>query len=106
LDEPSREDQGRAPLLDAMSSPRRRHRVPFQIPGHKQGRGVDAATLEVLGRRVFECDVPLDGGLDDRLGSHGFDTEAEQLAASAMGPDTVLFSTNGTSLSGSRCSTA
>ena len=99
IGEASREDQERAPLLDAMSSPRRRHRVPFQIPGHKQGRGVDAATLEVLGRRVFECDVPLDGGLDDRLGSHGLDTEAEQLAARAMGADTVLFSTNGSSLS-------
>jgi arginine decarboxylase len=98
IGKPSREDRERAPLLDAMSSPRRRHRVPFQIPGHEQGRGVDAATLEVLGRRVFECDVPLDGGLDDRLGSHGLDTEAEQLAARAMGADTVLFSTNGSSL--------
>ncbi|TMD95207.1 MAG: ornithine decarboxylase, partial [Chloroflexi bacterium] len=41
----------------------------------------------------------LDGGLDDRLGSHGLDTKAEQLAAASMGADTVLFSTNGSSLS-------
>jgi arginine decarboxylase len=92
-------DQRRAPLLEAMARLRTRHWNCFGIPGHKQGRGADQATLDILGRDTFICDVPLDGALDDRLSSHGYDTQAEDLAAAAMGADKVLLSTNGSSLS-------
>jgi arginine/lysine/ornithine decarboxylase len=92
-------DQRDAPLLEAMARLRRRDWGCFGLPGHKQGRGADPAVLDVLGRDTFICDVPLDGALDDRLSSHGYDTAAEDLAAAAMGADKVLFSTNGSSLS-------
>jgi arginine decarboxylase len=74
-------------------------RTPFSLPGHKQGRGADPRTLAVLGERLFRCDVALDGALDDRRGSHGYDVAAEELAAAAMGADHVLLSTNGSSMS-------
>jgi arginine decarboxylase len=92
-------DQNQAPLLEAMARLRARDWGCFGLPGHKQGRGADASVLEVLGRDTFICDVPLDGALDDRVSSHGYDTAAEDLAAAAMGADKVLFSTNGSSLS-------
>src|SRR5947209_4790937 len=77
----------------------KQERTPFSLPGHKQGRGTDPELLAVLGEHVFRCDVALDGALDDRTGSHGYDGEAERLAADAMGADQVLLSTNGSSLS-------
>jgi arginine decarboxylase len=91
--------QEAAPLLDAVARMLNRERTPFSLPGHKQGRGADPRMLAVLGERVFRCDVALDGAIDDRTGSHGYDAQAEELAAAAMGADHVLLSTNGSSLS-------
>ncbi|MFN2451650.1 MAG: aminotransferase class I/II-fold pyridoxal phosphate-dependent enzyme, partial [Candidatus Dormibacteria bacterium] len=92
-------DQHEAPLLDAMAAMLKERLTPFSLPGHKQGRGADPATLAVLGERVFRCDVALDGAMDDRTASHGYDSRAEKLAAAAMGAGQVLLSTNGSSMS-------
>ena len=55
--------QDRAPLLDALTEYRRGRVVPFDVPGHKQGRGTPELT-EFLGKSCLSVDVnsmkPLD----------------------------------------------
>jgi arginine decarboxylase len=92
-------DQNSAPLLDAVADYHRRGRYGFSPPGHRQGRGVDPAVIEVLGRDPFRDDVLASGGLDDRSSSNGYLARAEQLMAEAVGADYAFFSTCGSSLS-------
>jgi arginine decarboxylase len=92
-------NQDDAPLLDALADYHRQNRYGFSPPGHRQGRGVDPAVLQVLGREPFQDDVLASGGLDDRSSSHGYLADAEQLMAKAVGAEHAFFSTCGSSLS-------
>ena len=92
-------DQSRAPVLDALIAYRQRGDLSFTPPGHKQGRGVDPRVLTVLGKGVFEADVMMLNGLDDRLMSNGVLEEAQQLMAEAVNAQRAFFSTCGSSLS-------
>jgi arginine/lysine/ornithine decarboxylase len=92
-------NQDDAPLLDALADYHRQNRYGFSPPGHRQGRGVDPAVLQVLGREPFQDDVLASGGLDDRSSSHGYLADAEQLMAMAVGAEHAFFSTCGSSLS-------
>nr|WP_090346013.1 ornithine decarboxylase [Mycolicibacterium malmesburyense]CRL78591.1 Orn/Lys/Arg decarboxylase [Mycolicibacterium malmesburyense] len=92
-------DQSQAPLLDALADYRRRNRYGFTPPGHRQGRGVDARVLDVLGPQAFADDLLANGGLDDRRSSNGYLTRAEELMADAVGAKVAWFSTCGSSLS-------
>jgi hypothetical protein len=42
-------DQHQAPILDALAEHHRLDRYGFTPPGHRQGRGADKRTMEVLG---------------------------------------------------------
>lgn len=92
-------DQTDAPFLDALRDYHARDRYGFSPPGHRQGRGLDADTLAVLGKDPFRADVLASGGLDDRTSSNGYLATAEALMAEAVGADRVFFSTCGSSLS-------
>jgi arginine/lysine/ornithine decarboxylase len=92
-------DQHRTPILDAVADYHRRNRYGFTPPGHRQGRGVDPRTLEVLGRDVFRNDLLASAGLDDRSSSNGFLQDAQDLMADAVGAERAFFSTCGSSLS-------
>ncbi|WP_290052576.1 aminotransferase class I/II-fold pyridoxal phosphate-dependent enzyme [Amycolatopsis solani] len=92
-------DQSKAPVLDALRDYRDAGFVPFNAPGHKQGRGVDQRVLNVVGADVFASDVIALNGLDDRLMRHGVLAEAQKLMADAVGADHTFFSTCGSSLS-------
>ncbi|WIB76132.1 ornithine decarboxylase [Curtobacterium sp. MCPF17_002] len=92
-------DQNDAPFLDALRDYHARDRYGFSPPGHRQGRGLDADTLAVLGKDPFRADVLASGGLDDRKSSNGYLATAEALMAEAVGADRVFFSTCGSSLS-------
>src|SRR5581483_5489400 len=92
-------DQNDAPLLDALADYHARDRYGFSPPAHRQGRGVDAAVLDVLGRDPFRDDVLATAGLDDRSSSHGYLANAEKLMAEAVGAEQAFFSTCGSSLS-------
>ncbi|NKV33042.1 hypothetical protein GS921_25565 [Rhodococcus hoagii] len=94
-------DQSRAPLLEALQEYHRLDRYGFSPPGHRQGRGADARVRDVLGDEPFRADVLAFGGLDDRLSSAGYLSNAEKLMAEAVGADQAFFSTNSNS---SRCS--
>lgn len=93
------DDQDRAPLLEALDDYHGRGRYGFTPPGHRQGRGVDQAVLDVLGGQPFLDDVLATAGLDDRLSSGRYLQRAEQLMAEAVGAEHAFFSTCGSSLS-------
>lgn len=92
-------DQDEAPLLEALRDHKASHRYGFTPPGHRQGRGVDEATLAILGADCFHSDLLATAGLDDRHSSGGFLQRAEKLMADAVGAEYTFFSTCGSSLS-------
>lgn len=92
-------DHSRVPVIEALQAFRERGFTPFNPPGHRQGRGVDARVLEVLGEAVFASDVISLNGLDDRLMSNGVIEHAQELMADAVDADQTFFSTCGSSLS-------
>jgi len=92
-------DQKEAPVLDALAEHQGLKRYGFTPPAHRQGRGVDPRTLEVLGEQSFRSDVVASSGLDDRRSSNGYLSSAETLMAEAVGADKAFFSTCGSSLS-------
>jgi arginine/lysine/ornithine decarboxylase len=92
-------DQNHAPLLEALADYHARNRYGFTPPNHRQGRGVDDFTLAVMGKDPFRDDVLASSGLDDRSSSHGFLTTAQELMAEAVGADSTMFTTAGSSLS-------
>jgi arginine/lysine/ornithine decarboxylase len=92
-------DHTRAPVLEALVKYRERGGVSYGPPGHKQGRGIDPAVLDVVGRDVFASDVVMLNGLDDRRQSQGILTDAQRLMADAVHAEQAFFSTCGSSLS-------
>jgi arginine decarboxylase len=92
-----------APILEAIAEYHKRGTLPFTIPGHKCGRGVDQFTIAHLGFETFHNDVPMLGGLDDRSESKDIRHKAEKLAGDAFGADDCYFSVNGSSLSAHVC---
>ena len=70
-------DQSRVPVLEALEEFRRRGDVVYGPPGHKQGRGVDARVLTILGEGVFASDALTLNGLDDRRESQGVLSDAQ-----------------------------
>ncbi|PPG38900.1 ornithine decarboxylase [Pseudoclavibacter sp. RFBA6] len=92
-------DQRRAPVLEALAEHRRLERYGFTPPGHRQGLGVSADTLEVLGLDAFRNDLVATSGLDDRSSSGNVLQDAQALMAEAVGAEHAFFSTCGSSLS-------
>ncbi|MER2133277.1 MAG: ornithine decarboxylase [Arthrobacter sp.] len=92
-------DQRKAPILDALEAYRRADRYGYTPPGHRQGRGVDKRTLDIIGADTFANDVLASAGLDDRSSSNGYLAEAQELMADAVGAEHAFFSTCGSSLS-------
>ena len=76
--------QDRAPLLDALTEYRRGRVVPFDVPGHKQGRGTPELT-EFLGKSCLSVDVNSMKPLDNLSHPTSVIKEAEALAADAFG---------------------
>lgn len=91
--------QSQAPLCEAIAAYHERGMLPFTVPGHKCGKGIDPYTREKLGLDAFRGDIPELGGLDDRTESHKLRRAAEKLTAEAYGAKECHFSVNGTSLS-------
>jgi arginine/lysine/ornithine decarboxylase len=92
-------DHSRAPVLEALRRHRARGIVPFNPPGHRQGRGVDPRVLDVVGEAVFAADIIAVNGLDDRLMGEHVIEDAQELMADAVHAEHTFFSTCGSSLS-------
>ena len=80
----SRLDQRRAPIYEALERFRQMRVVPFDVPGHKRGRGNPELTA-FLGQQCVGVDVNSMKPLDNLCHPVSVIREAEELAADAFG---------------------
>ena len=91
-------DQSRAPIVDALRRFQRMRVVPFDVPGHKRGRGNPDLT-EFLGEKCMSVDVNSMKPLDNLCHPVSVIREAEALAADAFGAAHAFFMVGGTTSS-------
>lgn len=87
--------QDRAPLLEALNRFKEMRIVPFDVPGHKRGRGNPELT-DFLGEQCLTVDVNSMKPLDNLCHPSSVIQEAEELAAEAFGAHHAFFMVNGT----------
>lgn len=88
-------NENRAPLFEAMKEYHRKKVIPFDVPGHKHGKGIMEMT-EYFGETMLELDVNAMKDLDNICNPIGVIREAEDLASRAYGADYGFFLVNGT----------
>lgn len=88
--------QYRTPLLDAIKEYHNEGVIPFDVPGHKHGKGVPELR-EFLGDTVMQIDVNSMKCLDNLGNPTGVIAEAEALLADTYNADEAFFLVNGTS---------
>ena len=91
-------DQSRAPLLEALERLKADRVVPFDVPGHKGGKGNPELT-EFLGEKCVGIDVNSMKPLDNLCHPTSVIKEAEELAAEAFGAAHAFFMVGGTTSS-------
>ena len=87
--------QDNAPIYEALERMRRMRVVPFDVPGHKRGRGNQELT-DFLGEACMSVDVNSMKPLDNLCHPVSVIRDAEDLAAQAFGADSVFFMVGGT----------
>ena len=91
-------DQSRAPIYEALERFRKMRVVPFDVPGHKRGRGNPELT-RFLGEQCVGVDVNSMKPLDNLCHPVSVIREAEQLAAEAFGAAHAFLMVGGTTSS-------
>lgn len=91
----SRLDQTRAPILEALEEMKEARLVPFDVPGHKRGKGNPELTA-FLGDKCMSVDVNSMKMLDNLCHPVSVIKEAEELAADAFGAAHAFFMVGGT----------
>lgn len=91
-------DQDRAPIYEALQKFRQMRVVPFDVPGHKRGRGNPELT-EFLGEKCVGIDVNSMKPLDNLCHPVSVIKEAEILAADAFGAAYAFLMVGGTTSS-------
>ena len=94
----SRLDQRRAPIHEALETFRQMRVVPFDVPGHKRGRGNPELTA-FLGQQCVGVDVNSMKPLDNLCHPVSVIREAEELAADAFGAAHAFLMVGGTTSS-------
>lgn len=87
--------QENAPIFEALKKHRANRVVPFDVPGHKGGRG-NADLTDFLGEQCMKADVNSMKPLDNFCHPVSVIKEAEELAAQAFGAQAAFFIVNGT----------
>lgn len=87
--------QERAPIYEALEEFRKNRVVPFDVPGHKRGRGNPELT-EFLGEKCVSIDVNSMKPLDNLCHPVSVIQEAEELAADAFGAHSAFLMVGGT----------
>ncbi len=87
--------QTRAPIYEALEKLKKRRVVPFDVPGHKRGRG-NPELVDFLGEKCVGIDVNSMRPLDNLCQPVSVIRDAEQLAAEAFGADHAFFMVGGT----------
>lgn len=87
--------QTNAPIYEALRRFRRMRVVPFDVPGHKRGRG-NMELTEFLGEDCMSVDVNSMKPLDNLCHPVSVIKDAEALAAEAFGASNAFFMVGGT----------
>lgn len=87
--------QSKAPVLEAMEQHLQNRVVPFDVPGHKGGRGTKELT-DFLGKSCLKADVNSMKPLDNLCHPVSVIKDAQDLAAEAFGAENAFFIVNGT----------
>ena len=87
--------QDRAPVLEALEKMKSTRLVPFDVPGHKRGRG-NKELAEFLGQDCLDVDVNSMKMLDNLCHPTSVILDAEKLAAEAFGAENSFFMVGGT----------
>lgn len=87
--------QANSPIHEALLQHKKNRVVPFDVPGHKGGRGIPELT-EFLGADCLKVDVNSSKPLDNLIHPVSVIKAAEELAAEAFGADAAFFMVNGT----------
>ncbi|MBU5485483.1 aminotransferase class I/II-fold pyridoxal phosphate-dependent enzyme [Clostridium sp. MSJ-11] len=90
-------DQNETPLFDVLKEYVDRETIPFHVPGHKKGVGMDEEFKNFIGENPFKIDVTVFKLVDSLHHPTGAIKKAQQLAADAYGSDAAFFSIHGTS---------
>ncbi len=87
--------QMRAPVYEALESFKKKRVVPFDVPGHKRGRG-NPELVSLLGEKCVSLDVNSMKPLDNLGHPVSVIREAEELTADAFGAAHAFLMVNGT----------
>lgn len=87
--------QTNAPIYEALRKFRRMRVVPFDVPGHKRGRG-NMELTEFLGEACMNVDVNSMKPLDNLCHPVSVIRDSERLAAQAFGAANAFFMVGGT----------
>ena len=90
-----REKQKRAPIYEALEAFKKKRVVPFDVPGHKRGRG-NPELVQLLGEKCVSLDVNSMKPLDNLCHPVSVIKEAEELAAEAFGAAGAYLMVGGT----------
>ena len=91
-------DQSKAPIYEALQKFREMRVVPFDVPGHKHGRG-NPELVAFLGEQCVSIDVNSMKPLDNLCHPVSVIREAEHLAADAFGAAHAFLMVGGTTSS-------
>ena len=83
------------PIAEALERFRKTRIVPFDVPGHKRGRG-NPGLSKLLGTQCVDIDVNSMKPLDNLCHPISVIKDAEALAAEAFGAEHAFFMVNGT----------
>ena len=87
--------QKRAPIYEALERFKKKRVVPFDVPGHKRGRG-NPELVELLGEKCVGLDVNSMKPLDNLCHPVSVIREAEDLTADAFGAEHAFLMVGGT----------
>lgn len=88
-------DQKRAPIYEALEKLRKQRVVPFDVPGHKRGRG-NPELVELLGEKCVSIDVNSMKPLDNLCHPISVIKDAEDLTAQAFHAENAFLMVGGT----------
>ena len=91
-------DQNQAPIYEALVKLRKKRIVPFDVPGHKRGRG-NPELVELLGEKCVGIDVNSMKPLDNLGHPISIIRDAEELAADSFGAAHAFLMIGGTTSS-------
>lgn len=83
------------PLFDALVRYAESDVTPFDVPGHKMGKGIHPDFINYVGENIFKMDINSLKEMDNLSNPESVIKEAEELAADLFDSDNAFFLVNG-----------